>query len=165
MSRSWFLVQTKAGHELLAEAHLRRQNYETFLPRSCRTIRHARRVQVVTQAHFPGYIFVGFDMARDRWRNINHTRGVIRLVTGNDRPLRVPCGVVEMLQARCDAKGLIDLMDGLKVGDEVRVIRGPLADRMGLIDRLIGEDRVRVLISMLSAEAAVEVDRTACEAA
>jgi transcription elongation factor/antiterminator RfaH len=133
MLKSWYLVQTKGGQEAVAELNLQRQAYVTFLPRNHRTVRHARQVRLVTQAHFPGYLFVSLDEGRDRWRSINNTRGVVRLVTGKDRPLRVPTGVVEMLQARCDAKGVIDLSEGLSVGDKVRVIRGPLTDQTGLI--------------------------------
>ena len=165
MPRSWFLVQAKTGQEALAEANLRRQGYETFLPRICRTVRHARRTRVETPAHFPGYLFVSFDPDVDRWRNIGHTLGVVRLITGLERPLRVPYGVVEMLRARCDARDVVDLSEGLQTGDAVKVVQGPFTDQIGLIERLIGDDRVQVLISLLNAERPVQLDRKACEAA
>ena len=165
MSDSWYLIQTKTGQEILAEVNMRRQGYHTFLPRAYRTLKHARRVRVETPAYFPGYLFVRFDPEVDRWRNISHTVGVIRLVTGLDRPLRVPFGLVEMLQGRCDERGVLDQANELKVGDAIKVVYGPLADQIGLIDRLVGVERVRVLISILNAELPVQLDRRACAAA
>lgn len=162
MSVRWYLVQAKTGQEALAAFNLRRQGYEAFLPLTFRTIRHARKVRIEKAAYFPGYLFVAFDVDRDRWRPIASTLGVVRLVAARERPLPAPPGVVEALQAHADAAGVMDRAVDLRAGDDVRVIKGPFADRRGLVSQLMGEDRVSVLISMMNAEVPILIERAAC---
>jgi transcriptional antiterminator RfaH len=162
MSVRWYLVQAKTGQEALAAFNLRRQGYETFLPLTFKTVRHARKVRVEKAAYFPGYLFVAFDVERDRWRPIASTLGVLRLVAARERPSPAPAGVVEGLKAHADGAGVMDAALGLRAGDSVRVIQGPFADRRGLVSQLMGEDRVSVLIAMMNGEVAVMVPRGAC---
>jgi transcriptional antiterminator RfaH len=96
----WFVVQTRARDEHRAQMHLSQQKYRTFLPTVVRAVRHARKVRNVQAAVFPGYLFVVLDLARDRFRSINGTRGVSRLVTFEAAPVAVPHGVVETLLRR-----------------------------------------------------------------
>lgn len=67
---AWYVVQTQPNGEARAEAHLRRQGFRTYLPRYLRSRRHARKTQMVPRPLFPRYLFVGLDLARDRWRTI-----------------------------------------------------------------------------------------------
>src|SRR5262249_21254883 len=104
---SWFAVQTMPRAEDRARDHLKRQNYETYLPRLRKRRRHARRVDTVLRPLFPGYLFVSFDPSRDPWRAINSTIGVIRLVGFGDVLVPVPDKVIEGLRSLEDDKGII----------------------------------------------------------
>lgn len=157
----WYLVYAKTGREALAEAQLRRQDYATFLPLSLRTVRHARKIETRASAYFPGYLFVELDLERDRWRAVNSTVGVVRLVMAHERPMPVPRGLVEALQARARDEGLLDLSLGASVGDQVALIDGPFAGQLGVIEQLKGADRVRVLLDLMNRELSVEVGREA----
>jgi transcriptional antiterminator RfaH len=157
----WYLVQAKTGREAFAEAQLRRQGFRTFLPVSLRTVRHARRVETRAAAYFPGYLFVAIDLERERWRAINGTLGVVRLVTARERPAPAPRGLVESLQRHADADGRLDLSLGAGVGDPVAVTVGPLAGQLGVIEQLRGPERVRVLLDLMNRETSVEVGREA----
>lgn len=159
MSRRWFVAQTKTGGEALAQLNLERQQFGTFLPRSYRTIRHARAIRTVRSAFFPGYVFVRFDPERDRWRSIDGTIGVIRLVKAEDRPLPAPVGLVEALIAATRDDGALDLAGALSPGAEVRVIGGPFADQLAVVESMRGEDRVRVLLAIMNQSVPVEVPR------
>ncbi|MFN3523660.1 MAG: transcription termination/antitermination protein NusG [Phenylobacterium sp.] len=155
----WYLVHAKTGREAAAEAQLRRQDFTTFLPLSLRTVRHARKIETRAGAYFPGYLFVELDLERDRWRAVNSTIGVVRLVMARERPLPAPRGLVEALKAQADARGLLDLSRGLGPGDAVSVLAGPFAGQFGVIDQLRGPDRVRVLLDLMNRELGVEVGR------
>ena len=65
---------------------------------SCRAfIRRSatRSLREVIAPVFPGYIFVVLNPERDRWRSINGSFGVARLISAHHRAMPVPTGVVE----------------------------------------------------------------------
>jgi transcriptional antiterminator RfaH len=158
----WFAVQTRRGHEAKARFHLERQGYETFLPLFPKTRRHARRLETVYSAFFPGYAFVWLDIRRTRWRPINGTFGVSRIVMETEtRPKPVPHGVVEALHASVDDQDVLqlDTAGDLAMDQQVRVIAGPFADQLGKLTRLDAQGRVQVLLEILGGATRVELDR------
>ena len=161
----WYVVQTLSKREAKAEFHLRQQGFRPFLPVVMRTIRHARKVRKAKVAAFPGYLFVIIDPNRDRWRSINGTIGVSRLVMAETAPMPAPRGVVECLLAYRDETGVCRFDRDLAAGQAVRVVSGPLAQALGTLDRLDGNGRVRVLINILGGQVAATIDRAALEAA
>ena len=80
----WYVVQTQVNGEAKAAENLRRQGYEAYLPRYLKRRRHARKVDFTAKPLFPRYMFVAIDMATQRWRSIQSTFGVSRLVTNGD---------------------------------------------------------------------------------
>ena len=158
----WFAVQTRRGREQQAQFHLANQGYEHFLPLYPKTRRHARKLQTVLSAFFPGYLFVQLDITRQRWRPINGTFGVSRLVMETEtRPQPVPAGVVEALHANVDGASVLQLDDrgDLAMGSQVRVLAGPFAEQLGKLTRLDGNGRVQVLLEILGGATRVELDR------
>lgn len=145
----WYVVQTLVHREAGARAQLAAQGYHTFLPRMVRTVRHARRLRSVLRAVFPGYLFVALDLRHDRWRSINGTVGVSRLITANDLPAPVPAGVVEAVAAALDERGLCRFDHGLRPGQSVRIVSGPFADFIGRLASLDDRGRARVLLEVM----------------
>lgn len=161
----WYAVQTIAKCEVKAQFELSRQGFRTFLPVVMRTVRHARKTRNARVAAFPGYLFVILDLERDRWRAVNGTFGVSRLVMGNNLPQPAPIGIVETLLDYSDENGICCFDRDLVVGQKVRVISGPLAEAIGTLDRLDGNGRVRVLLEILGGQALATINRGALEAA
>ena len=161
----WFVAQTLSDREQLARFHLSAQGFRTFLPRFRKTVRHARSMREVIAPVFPGYIFVVVDPERDRWRSINGTFGVARLVSAHQRPIPFPTGVVEALLASVDELGMVRFDRGLKPGQTVRVVAGPFAQVLGVLQRLGAKGRVQVLLNIMGGEAAVMMDRADLTAA
>lgn len=156
----WFLVNAQTGREALACAHLERQGYRPFLPSTWRSIRHARKIRTERCAFFPGYLFVPLDLDRDRWRPIDGTIGVLRLVKAEARPLPAPAGLVETLIAAMGGDGALDLVGAqLEPGQCVRIIRGPFADALATVDAMSANDRVRVLLSLMNQCVPVDFSR------
>lgn len=164
MAKRWFAVQTKTGREALAELNLRRQGYDTFLPSSYRTVRHARKILTTRVAFFSGYLFAALDLETERWRAIDGTIGVLRLVKAADRPLAAPRGLVETMISATGVDGALDLAGALAPGASARLIQGPFADQLVVVERMSGSDRVRVLLSMLHQIVPMEVARGALQA-
>jgi transcription elongation factor/antiterminator RfaH len=157
----WYAVHTKPHREFSAQMQLGTQGFRTFLPRHRKTVRHARKLRTVSAPLFPRYLFVALDLSRDRWRSVNGTFGVTRLVMGEEGPVPVPRGVVESLVATCRAGGHLDLGAALGPGDRVRVLAGPFADLVGDLIRIDAAGRVRVLLRLLGGEVPVSIAREA----
>ncbi|MBV8107203.1 MAG: KOW motif-containing protein [Hyphomicrobiales bacterium] len=160
----WFVAQTLHHREKLAALHLAAQGFRRFLPRFRKTVRHARQFREVVAPVFPGYIFFILDPERNRWRSINGTFGVTRLVSAHGRPVPVPSGTVEAMVAAIDQSGLVRLSGELRPGQAVRVVAGPFAGGLGMLERLDGKGRVRVLLQTMGGEAPFTMDRAALSA-
>jgi transcriptional antiterminator RfaH len=148
-SRTWYAVQCQPRREEQAARNLKNQEFGVFLPRRMKTRRHARKLENVATPFFPGYLFVHFDIARDRWRAINGTYGVVRLVGSSTQPAQVPSNIVDALLGECDAVGMMRPHLDFVPGQSVRVTVGPFADFIGTLDRLDDDGRVRVLLDMM----------------
>ncbi len=156
----WYVVQTQVNGEAKAAQNLLRQGYEIYLPRYLKRRRHARKVDFAAKPLFPRYMFVAIDMATQRWRSIQSTFGVARLVSNGDDPATVPDGVVHALRAREDDKGFVrlDSKPTFAPGDKVRVLAGAFMDSAGLFNGLADHDRVSILLEMLGRKVRVLLD-------
>ena len=155
----WFAVQVQSRREKLACIHLERQGFATFSPSLKRMKARAARTVCVREALFPGYVFVKLDLSQDRWRSVNGTIGVSRLVTFGDAPARLPEGFVEGLEELQDEAGSVCFDVSLETGDKVRIVGGALDDMTGELLTGDGPARVMVLIELLSGPRRVSVPR------
>jgi transcriptional antiterminator RfaH len=154
----WFVAFTQSRRELLAIENLNRQGWRTFLPFHVATRRHARRFWTVRAPVFPRYVFVALDLEWDRWRSVNGTFGVQRLVMAGDWPIPAPVGVVETLMQSVDRQGNLEFTPALKPGSRVRLVSGPFAEAFGVLDALDASGRVEVLLEMLGRSIRLKVD-------
>jgi len=155
----WYLAHTLPHQEERAQAALEHQGFRNFLPRRLKTVRHARRLRTVNAPIFPRYIFVELDLDRDRWRSVNGTRGISSLVMALERPLPAPVGVVETLIMSSDGAGQLRFVENFEVGQRVRLVAGPFAQSLGILDRLSSTERVAVLLNIMSGAIRVSVAR------
>jgi transcription elongation factor/antiterminator RfaH len=156
----WYAVQCQPHRENAAAVHLENQHIKVFFPRRETTRRHARKIERVRRPFFPGYLFIQLDITRERWRCVNGTFGVARIVMLNDQPAPAPRGVVEALMDACDEKGNLSWKMELRPGQKVRVIDGPLMDLVGQLDQLTDSDRVRVLLDIMGRVTRVVLPRS-----
>jgi transcriptional antiterminator RfaH len=156
----WYVVQTQVNGEAKAAENLRRQGYEIYLPRYLKRRRHARKADFTAKPLFPRYTFVAIDVAAQRWRSIQSTFGVSRLVTNGDEPAALPEGVVRALKAREDDRGFVklDARPAFAPGDKVRVLAGAFMDNAGLFNGMADHDRVSILLDMLGRKVRVLLD-------
>ncbi len=164
---TWYLIHSHAHAELKASEHLRRQGFETYLPRYLKQRRHARRIEKVPAPLFPRYLFAAVDMASQRWLSIDSTIGVSKLVRNGDHPAAVPASVVETLKRREDASGYVQLdrRPSFSPGDKVCVVGGTFQDYLGLYEGMSGRERVAILLDLLGRKVRVVLDSGFIEAA
>jgi len=155
----WYVVQTLPHQELRAQHNLERQGFRVFCPKRLKTVRHARRTQTVLAPVFPGYLFVSLDVGRDRWRAISSTYGVARLICGDVMPTPVPEGVVETMADSVDGRGVLQFVDDLKIGGRVRLLAGPFAEQLGILDGIDANGSIRVLLNIMNGTVPIRVSR------
>lgn len=156
----WYVVQTQVNAEVKAARNLVRQGFEIYLPRYLKRRSHARKVDKVAAPLFPRYLFVRIDMTRQRWRSIQATFGVSRLVLNGADPAPVPQQALTLLKAREDESGYVRLDQRPKfaLGEKVRVLAGAFADIVGLFDGLGDRERVAILLDLLGQKVRVSMD-------
>lgn len=155
----WCVVQTHQHSESLAERHLLSQNFRIYLPKRRRTVRHARSVKMVSSAYFDSYLFVSLAVRRQSWYPINSTVGVRRLVMCNGLPIPAPNGVVESLISATDDDGILHPDMLLRPGQTIRIIDGPFADQLGILDHVGKTGAVKILLDIMNRAIPITIDR------
>lgn len=148
----WFAIQSQPHREPAAAKQLRNQGFHVFLPLRPTTWRHARQVETRLVPFFPGYLFVALDLDRHRWRSVNSTFGVQKLVMfgGETRPTPIPAGIIEAFMSKADERGCLHPNGLLRVGEKVQIQAGAFANQLGKLIALDDDaGRVRVLIELL----------------
>ncbi len=148
--RRWYAVQTKPRQETWAMNNLIERGLEVYLPRYAKRRRHARRVEMVKAAFFPGYLFVRADLGLTSSRAISMAPGVVRMVAFGADLAPVGDQIIAALRAREDEHGLIRMRaDDFAAGETVRVEEGAFGDQVGLCCGVRDRERVVVLFQLL----------------
>lgn len=150
----WYAVYTLPNREQCARVNLENQGFKTFLPLFSKNIRHARQSRTILAPLFPRYLFMTLDLQRDGWRSVNGTLGVASIVMQNGAPVPVFKGIVEALQASVDETGGV-CFSRLKQGQSVRVVSGPFAEQLGVLEHMAHSERVWVLLNMMNSKVRV----------
>ncbi len=167
MGPQWHVAQTRHLSEARAAHELEAQGFSVFLPRYLKRRRHARKVTLGPAPLFPGYLFVRFDAGVQRWRSVNGTVGVARLIMGDDGPAPIASAIVETLMAQRDVQGYIPLpaKPEFAAGEVVRISGGSFAASLGLFEDFTDQDRVAVLLELLGRKVRVVLDQDMIETA
>ena len=155
---AWFCIRSQAKHEHIAAAHLRQEgDVEVYLPR-IRFKRATRRGPVwFTEALFPSYLFVRFDLAADL-RKVRHARGVRGVVHFGDRWPVIPDAVIEEMRATVGADQVCVIDETLHPGETVQIAGGVFHGLQAVVTRVIpSRERVAVLLEFLGRQTTVEV--------
>jgi transcription antitermination factor NusG len=153
----WYVVQSRPHKELYAAGNLERQGFYPFVPQLRKTVRHARRTRTILAPLFPRYLFVSLDLSRDRWRSVRGTFGVSCMVMDGDRPRPAPRGLVEQIIASTNGADAVNFRDRLALGQNVRFLSGPFAEKIGRLVSLDEAGRVAVLLEIFGADRQIAV--------
>jgi transcriptional antiterminator RfaH len=156
MSKEWFILQFKPNAHHQAAKNLSQQGFETFLPLQDTTSRKLSRFINTSKPLFPGYMFITFDRTNNEWHKVNNTYGVSRLVTFNTILKSIPTQVVDNLRARCDLEGKLLPIKKLKEGDQVKVLNGPLASFIAIVETYETDQRIWVLLDFMGRKTKIQ---------
>ena len=98
----------------------------------------------------PGYLFINLNLETARWRAINGTVGVSHIVSFGREPSVVDSALMTTLRATENMDGLVEAdYDDLELGQDIEILSGPMAGKIGKLLRLDPGNRVTVLLQML----------------
>ena len=160
----WYVVHTYSGYEnavaaaVMKAAENRRMTdliREVNIPMETVTeITESGEQKTVERKVFPGYVLIKMILTDDSWHLVHNVRGATGFVGSDGKA--VPLTEQEIYDLGVEHK---EIVVGFAVGDEVKVIDGPLSGFLGIVEELEPEkDRVRVVVSMFGRETPVDLE-------
>lgn len=152
----WYLVHTKPRQEKRALQNLEQQGYECYLPTMpVERLRHDH-LDITREPLFPRYLFIrlSMDNSAKSWGPIRSTLGVNRIVSFGSEPARINNNLINLLKLQ--ETTLHDEPKRLfSPGDRVQLTAGAFAGIEGIYQMADGEQRVMVLVELLSKPVAI----------
>ena len=153
----WYVVHTYSGYENKVKANLDKivenrglqdQILEVIVPMEEQIeIKDGKRKTSLKKV-FPGYVLVKMYMNDDTWYVVRNVRGVTGFVGPGAKP-----------EPLTDTE--LEIVVDFEVGDNVKVMSGPLKDFIGIIEEInMEKHKVRVLVSMFGRETPAELEFT-----
>lgn len=156
----WYLLRTKPRQEAIAEENLRRQGFNSVLPRYRNHRRKGGKWTEAEEALFPGYLFIHVDIAGRNCAPIRSTRGVLGFVRFGLDPVPVPAAVIETLRLTAQDY-TAQLPSVFTPGDAVSIVAGSFSGLKAIFQAQNGEDRVVLLLDLLGRTTRVTLHRDA----
>lgn len=159
---AWYALNVKRNHERRVAEHLCVKSVTSFLPLTESPRSRRPRSGAALEPLFPGYLFVRLDdrgRSPGSWHTARWTSGVLRILGADGIPTPIPDEVVEAIQERVNECGYVRREAPFPPQARVRFHGGPLGGLEALFERPMSRSgRVRVLMTLLGRETAVEVD-------
>lgn len=155
--RQWFALRVKSNFEQTTALHLREKGYVEFVPTYTIQSRWSDRVKVLQRPLFPGYVFCSFS-ATNR-SPILATPGVLHIVGIGKEPIPVDAKEMQAVWTTLQSGLVLRPWPILRVGERVRVERGPLAGVEGVVTHIKGIYRLVLSITLLQRSIAAELER------
>jgi transcription antitermination factor NusG len=154
--RRWYAMFTRSHHEKKVAQYYAEHEIEHLLPisRMLRQWSHYRKV-TVEMPLFPNYLFV--HISRQERTAALKVPGALSLVGQNSIPAALPDAEIESLREGLKLRNATP-HPYLVVGTRVRINKGALAGREGIVLRNKSSFRVVLTLSVVMQSFAVEVD-------
>jgi transcriptional antiterminator RfaH len=158
--KHWYAIHTKPRQEEHAAEHLRRQEFEIYLPKIKQAHRYRGKWRHRIEPLFPRYLFIRLNLGTDNIAPIRSTRGVSKLVSFSGLPATVPDSLIDaLLQSADPDTELLHPEDALfKPGATVTIVDGPLAGLEAIFKAHDGEARSIILLELLGKTQQLKID-------
>ena len=154
----WFLVHTKPRQEKSALQNLEQQGYQCYLPMLVTEKLRQGNLALADGPLFPRYLFIrlGLGHTAKGWAPIRSTKGVSRLVSFGVEPAKVDDHLIDLLRdqelsVQAEPERLFN------PGERVVLTDGAFGGLEGLYQMANGDQRVIVLIELLSKSVSLSV--------
>ncbi|MBC8531870.1 transcription termination/antitermination protein NusG [Gehongia tenuis] len=159
----WYVIHTYSGYENKVKANLEKtvenRNLQEFIEEVKVPVEEVIEVKngkkkSVQRKIFPGYVMVKMKMTDESWYVVRNTRGVTGFVGPGSKPVPLTDEEVRFMGVEN-----VPIKLDINVGENVKVIAGPLKDFVGVVEEIHPEhQKVKVTVSMFGRETPVELD-------
>lgn len=164
---AWYAINTYSGHENKVRKNLEHRIVSLHQEPAVRrivipteTVTEMKENQKVEKEvrTMPGYILVNMEMNADSWALIKGTPGVTGFVGSQTKPVPLAQSEIDRLLHVEKVERTTVRVAEYSVGEQVKVISGPLSDFAGEIAE-VNDDaaKLKVLVSIFGRETPVEV--------
>ena len=165
----WYVIHTYSGYENKVASTLQttveNRGLQDMIPdvkvptEIVTEVKDDGSTKEVERKLFPGYVFVKMVYTDETWYVVRNIRGCTGFVGPSSKP--VPLTESEVYKMGVESRVVEVSYD---VGDQVRIIDGPLEDFVGIVDELdTDKNYVKVTISMFGRETPVELELNQAE--
>ncbi|MBQ9680665.1 MAG: transcription termination/antitermination protein NusG [Ruminococcus sp.] len=165
----WYVVHTYSGYENKVASTLQttveNRGLQDMIPdvkvptEIVTEVKDDGTTKEVERKLFPGYVFVKMVYTDETWYVVRNIRGCTGFVGPSSKP--VPLTESEVYKMGVESR-VVEV--SYEVGDQVRIIDGPLEDFVGIVDELDADKNyVKVTISMFGRETPVELELNQAE--
>jgi transcription termination/antitermination protein NusG len=152
----WFALRVRSNFEQPVSNLLSAKGVEEFLPRyRCRRI-WSDRVRDLQLPLFPGYVFCRIPI--EERSLVLATTGVVNLVGVHGRPLPIDDREIAGVRQMVESQSPVEPWPLHRIGQRVKVRRGPLAGLEGILLKLKDSCRLVVSVTLLGRSVAAEID-------
>jgi transcription termination/antitermination protein NusG len=165
--RAWFIVHCYSGyeHKVRHNLELRIESmamqefiFQVVVPTVEEIELKDGKRRTVERCLYPGYLMVQMLLTDDSWYVVRNTPGVTGFVGMGNKPTPLRSEAVQRILRRMESTAP-EVRATFKRNQKVRIIEGPFADFIGVVDDIDEErTRVRVLVSFFGRETPVELD-------
>ena len=163
-SAKWYVVHTYSGYENAVKTSIEKfvngRNMEDMILRieipmeTVTEITESGTTKEVERKVFPGYVLIKMVMTDETWHLVRNVRGVTGFVGTANKA--IPLSEEEVLAMSMEKH---EIVVKYSVGDNVRIIDGPLASFSGVVEDIEPEkNSVTVIVSMFGRETPVELE-------
>jgi transcription antitermination factor NusG len=152
----WFALHVRTNHEKTVQQLLEQKRFESFLPTYRERRSWSDRVKYLDRPLFPGYVFCRLN-PNERTPAVK-TPNVIQIVGSGKTPIAILDSEITSLKTIIDSRISTQPWPFLRVGQKVRIERGPLAGVEGILQTVKTRYRIVVSISLLQRSVAAEMD-------
>jgi transcriptional antiterminator RfaH len=148
---SWCVIYTNPGQEFLAISELKKLNFCIYIPLVKKVVRHARKIKEAVRPFFPRYFFINLNISAEKWKIINYTKGVSKILTSEELPISISSTVISELKNLENDKGYInyDNLYHYKQGEKIEILAGPLKGKTGYYDALSDNQKAKILLDFM----------------
>ena len=163
-SAKWYVLHTYSGYENAVKTSIeklvRGRGMEDMILKmeipleTVTEVSDSGSSKEVERKVFPGYVLINMVLTDETWQLVRNVRGVTGFVGSANKP--IPLTEEEVLALGMEKH---EIVVKYNVGDHVKIVDGPLASFMGVVEEIEPEkNKVRVVVSMFGRETPVELE-------
>ncbi len=159
----WYVVHTYSGYENKVKANLEKtvENrnlgdliFDIKVPMEEQIEVKNGKKKAILKKVYPGYVLVKMIMTDESWYVVRNTRGVTGFVGPGSKPIPLTDDEVRAMGVED-----IPIVLNIDIGENVRVVSGPLENFIGVVEGIDNErQKVKVAVSMFGRDTPVELD-------